>query len=121
MRSEKLVEDWMSMLAEFSPCFTKPGQRRFAALLSGTLLSERRPLVTEIVTALGLQDHWRAMEAFIEEGSWPLEEVERRLAKLVARSGRWGRRRISSAQGHAPLGRQLWAVDDLKVLKAGRK
>ena len=108
MRSEKVVEAWTDMLAEFAPCFTKPGQRRFAALLSGALLCERRPLVTEIVTALGIQHQWRAVEAFVEEGSWPLQEVERKLADLAAGSGRW-------------RGRQLWAVDDLKVLKSGKK
>jgi hypothetical protein len=96
------------MLGEFSPCFTRPGQRRFAALVSGALLSERRPLVTEIVTALGIEDQWRAVEAFVEEGSWPLQKVERKLADLAAQSGRW-------------RGRHLWAVDDLKVLKSGKK
>lgn len=108
MRSQKVVEVWTSMLAEFAPCFTGPGHRHFAALVSGTLLCERRPLVTEIVTALGIQDQWRAVEAFVEQGSWPLEEVERKLADLAAGSGRW-------------RGRQLWAVDDLKVLKSGKK
>ena len=111
----------MSMLAEFSPCFTRPGQRRFAQLVSGALLSERRPLVTEIVTALGIQDQWRAVEAFVEEGSWPLEEVEGKLAKLAAGSGRWRGRPIDCAQGREPVERQLWAVDDLKVLKSGKK
>jgi len=119
--AEQGVEVWRSMLGELSPCFTRPGQRRFAALVSGALLSERRPLVTEIVTALGLQDHWRAVEAFVEEGSWPLEEVERKLAKLAADSGRWRGRPIDCAQGREPVERQLWAVDDLKVLKSGKK
>lgn len=131
MESGKVVEVWSSMLADFAPCFTRPGQRRFAALVSGALLSERRPLVTEIVTALGIQDQWRAVEAFVEEGSWPLEEVEGKLAKLAAGSGRWRRRPIDCApfgsgpqgrrQGREPVQRQLWAVDDLKVLKSGKK
>ena len=108
MKSEKVLRMWMSMLGEFSPCFTKPGQRRFAALLSGGLLCERRPLVTEIVTALGLENQWRAVEAFIEEGSWPLLDVENVLSKMAAPSARWH-------------GRQMWAVDDLKVLKSGKK
>lgn len=108
MQNEKVVEVWMDMVAEFAPCFTGPGQRRFAALVSGALLSERRPLVTEIVTALSLQEHWRAMEAFVEEGSWPLRKVEGALAGLACGSGRF-------------KGRLLWAVDDLKVLKSGRK
>jgi hypothetical protein len=108
LRSEKVVEVWMDMLGEFAPSFTKPGQRRFAALLTGALLAERRPLVTEIVTALGLENQWRALEAFIEQGRWPLGQVETTLARMAARSGRWH-------------GRQVWSVDDLKVLKSGKK
>jgi len=108
LRSEKVVEVWMDMLGEFAPCFTRPGQRRFAALLTGALLAERRPLVTEIVTALGLQNQWRAVEAFVEQGRWPLGQVERTLARMAAQSGRWH-------------GRQIWSVDDLKVLKWGKK
>lgn len=108
MKSEKVVGMWMNMLGEFAPCFTKPGQRRFGALLTGGLLCERRPLVTEIVTALGLESQWRAVESFIEYGSWPAGQVEEVLARMAAPSGRW-------------QGRQLWAVDDLKVLKSGKK
>ena len=107
MKSEKVVRMWMSMLADFAPCFTRPGRGRFAALLTGTLLAERRPLVTEIVTALGLQDQWRAVEAFIEQGRWPLGQVERTVSMMAAKSGRWH-------------DRQIWSVDDLKVLKSGK-
>ena len=108
MKSEEVVRMWMNMLGEFAPCFTKPGQRRFATLVSGALLCERRALVTEIVTALGLERQWRAVESFVEYGAWPLREVEQRLVKMAAPPARW-------------QGRQVWAVDDLKVLKSGKK
>jgi hypothetical protein len=104
----EVVEAWMSLLDEFSSCFTEPGRRRFGALATGALLCERRPLVTEIVSALGLESQWRAVEAFLEHGAWPVGRVEDVLAQLAAACGRSGER-------------QIWAVDDLKVLKCGKK
>jgi hypothetical protein len=98
----------MSLLGQFDCCFTAPGRRRFAALTSGALLCEGRPLVTEIVTALGLQNQWRSVEAFLEYGAWPLEQVEGVLARVAAACARSEER-------------QVWAVDDLKVLKSGKK
>ena len=108
MNGPEVVEAWMSLLSEFDCCFTTAGSRRFRALLTGSVLCERRPLVTEIVTALGLQEQWRSVEAFVEYGAWPLEEVEEVLAQIAAPTSRLG-------------GRQIWAVDDLKVLKSGKK
>lgn len=108
MKNEKVVGMWTDLLGQFAPCFTEPGEHRFGALLTGTLLCERRPLVTEIVTALGLQSQWRAVESFLEYGKWPVHQVEGVLARMAAPSGRW-------------RGRQVWAIDDLKVLKSGKK
>jgi hypothetical protein len=110
MESREVVGMWMSLVSEFTPCFTRPSQRRFAALLTGALLSECRPLVTEIVTALGLEKQWRALEAFVEYGAWPADQIERTLCEIAARTAPPGEH-----------GRQLWAVDDLKVLKSGKK
>jgi hypothetical protein len=108
MESREVVGMWMSLVSEFTPCFTKPGQRRFAALLTGALLAGRRPLVSEIVTALGAENQWRAAEAFLEYGRWPLRQLEQTLAGAAAPLARWH-------------GRGLWAVDDLKTLKDGKK
>jgi len=104
----EVVEAWMSLLGEFDSCFTRPGRRRFGALATGALLCERRPLVSEIVSALGLESQWRAVEAFLEYGAWPLERLEEVLAQVGAAFARSGER-------------QIWAVDDLKVLKCGKK
>jgi hypothetical protein len=104
----EVVDAWMTVLDEFSSCFTERGRRRFDALATGALLCERRPLVTEIVSALGLENQWRSVEAFLEYGAWPLEEVERVLARMAARCARSGEH-------------QIWALDDLKVLKCGKK
>ena len=108
MDRQEVVEAWMSLLDEFSFCFTEPGRRRFAALATGALLCEGRPVVTEIVSALALESQWRSVEAFLEYGAWPLEELECALAQMAFSCARW--------QEH-----QIWALDDLKVLKSGRK
>lgn len=107
MKAEMLVDTWLGMLSELTPCFTEPGGRRFAALLTGALLAERRPLVTEIVTALGLESQWRAAEAFVEYGRWPVGEIEKALCRMAAPAARWH-------------GRQIWATDDMKTLKTGK-
>jgi hypothetical protein len=61
-----------------------------------------------MVTALDCQEQWRATEWFMEEGKWPTEEVEKELCKMTKPSGRkWGR--------------QIWALDDMKALKNGKK
>src|SRR3990172_7624085 len=108
MDRREVVEAWMSLLDEFSFCFTEPGRRRFAALATGALLCERRPLVTEIVSALALESQWRSVEAFLEYGAWPLEQIEGALTRMASAAAPSGQRRI-------------WALDDLKVLKSGKK
>jgi hypothetical protein len=109
MNGQEVVEAWMSLLAEFDSCFTRPGRCRFRALATGALLCERRPLVSEIISALGLQSQWRSVEAFLECGAWPLEQLEDVLARTAALGARCGGRR------------HVWALDDLKVLKSGKK
>jgi len=94
MDAQEVVEAWMSLLDEFSFCFTEPGKRR--------------PLVTQIVSALGLQSQWRSVEAFLEYGAWPPQQIEGTLARMAGACARSGQR-------------QIWAVDDLKVLKCGKK
>ena len=108
MDTAKVADVWLDFVARFSDCFTRPGTAHFGALLTGGLLAERRPLVTEIVTALNCQKQWRAAEWFLEEGKWPTRQVEERLCEMAAPAGRrWGR--------------QVWAVDDMKALKNGKK
>ena len=112
MNGQEVVEAWMSLLGEFDSCFTSPGWHRFRQLAAGALLCERRPLVSEIITALGLESQWRSVEAFLERGAWPLGQVEDVIARTAAAGARCGggRRR-----------RRIWALDDLKVLKSGKK
>jgi hypothetical protein len=106
MKNEQVSRIWTGLLGRFASCFTEPGMIRFSQLATGTPLAQDRPLTTDIVTALGLPQHWRALEFFLEEGAWPTESVENVLAEMAAPSGRRS-------------GRQLWALDDTKVLKCG--
>lgn len=107
MDSQNLAESWMSQVSEFAMPFTEPGWRHFAVYLTGSLLAERRPLVTEMITALSMENHWRAAEWFLEKGKWPERWIEGKLAEIASPHCRW-------------RGRNLWAVDDLKALKTGR-
>lgn len=107
MNVPQFVDAWTGLVGEFQSSFTQPGGAHFGALLTGGLLAERRPLVTEIVSGLDRQAQWRVTEWFLEEGRWPTAEVESRLCGMAAPSGR-------------ACGRQIWAADDMKALKSGK-
>ena len=110
----EVVEAWMSLLDEFSWCFTEPGRRRFGALATGGLLCERRPLVSEIVSALGLESQWRAVEAFLEYGAWPVGRVEEVLAQVAAACARSAERQIWALS--RPEGAQMRQEDMGRLL-----
>jgi len=106
---EMAVTDiWFELLSEFSGRFTGPGYSKFVCLTSGSVLAERRPLVTEIVTSASMENNWRAMEWFLENGRWPEDQIERKLS--------------AKASVHCKFkGRNIWALDDTKVYKTGKK
>lgn len=101
-----VVDLWTQLLGELSGPFTVPGTVHFASLLTGGALARPRPLVTEIVTALGRQKQWRATEWFLEKGKWPTDRTESTLCSMAAQ---------------APGQRQVWSVDDMKALKSGKQ
>ena len=106
---ETAVTDiWFELLSEFSGRFTGPGYSKFVCLTSGSVLAERRPLVTEIVTAASMENNWRAVEWFMENGRWPEDQIEHKLS--------------AKASVHCKFkGRNIWALDDTKVYKTGKK
>jgi hypothetical protein len=94
---------WQSLLEDFRPQFTQGGWVRFAEWATGMVLANEEHTVTQILTAMGLESRWRALESFVEYGSWDREAVERQLMRTIDRREprRWGKYRV-------------WAVDDTK-------
>jgi len=74
---------WQSLLREFQPEFTRGGWVRFVDWVTGTVLCDEEHTVTQILTSVGLESRWRAVEAFVEYGSWDRPAVERRLMRVI--------------------------------------
>lgn len=85
--------EWQSLLSEFREAFTLGGWARFVQWVTGTVLCPEEHTITQILTALGLEEQWRNVEHFAEYGSWDRERVERQLMRLVEQEhpSRWGR------------------------------
>ena len=77
---------WQSLLQEFQSTFTCGGWSRFVEWTTGTVLCDEEHTVTQILTSMGLESHWQAMEAFVEYGSWDRNQVERELMGLIEQS-----------------------------------
>lgn len=88
-----LWSEWQSLLFGFREVFTLGGWARFAQWVTGTVLCDEEHTITQILTALGLEDQWRNLEHFAEYGSWDRDAVERALMRLVEQEhpARWGR------------------------------
>jgi hypothetical protein len=85
--------EWQSLLSGFREVFTLGGWARFAQWVSGTVLCPEEHTITQILTALGLEEQWRNVEHFAEYGSWDRGRVERQLMRVVEQEhpSRWGR------------------------------
>ncbi len=85
--------EWQSLLSGFREAFTLGGWARFVQWVTGTVLCPEEHTITQILTALGLEEQWRNVEHFAEYGSWDRERVERQLMRTVEQEhpSRWGR------------------------------
>lgn len=101
---------WVSLLSAFAPVFTRPGWVRFVQWVTGMVLCWEEHTLTQILTALGLESRWRALEHFAEYGAWDPEAVERQMLRVIeqARPARWDRY-------HAI------AIDDTKLHRTSKK
>jgi len=95
---------WQESFARFRPVFTEPGFRRFLEWVTGLVVDPEEHTVTQALTGLGLEDHWMALERFVERGRWETERVE---------SATW--RTIAETWPEPWRGYAVVAVDDTKV------
>lgn len=86
---------WLSLLIPFAPIFTRPGWARFVQWVTGMIVCHEEHTISQILTALGLESHWRRFEHFAEYGAWDPGAVERHMLRLIEqeRKARWGRYR----------------------------
>jgi hypothetical protein len=90
---KRLWSEWQLLLAGFQEVFTLGGWPRFAQWVTGTVLCPEEHTITQILTAIGLEDQWRNVEHFAEYGAWDREAVERALMRTVEQEhpARWER------------------------------
>jgi DDE superfamily endonuclease len=101
---------WLSLLSAFAPAFTRPGWVRFVQWVTGMVLAWEEHTITQILTALGLEERWRVLEHFAEYGAWDRESVERHTRRLLEqeRPVRWGQ--------YHPV-----ALDDTKLHRTSKR
>ena len=101
---------WLSLLSAFTPVFTRPGWVRFVQWVTGMVLCWEEHTLTQILTALGLESRWRALEHCAAYGAWDREAVERHLLRVIEQKqpARWGR--------YHPV-----AVDDTKLHRTSKQ
>lgn len=94
---------WQSLLKEFQPQFTRGGWIRFVDWTTGMILCDEEHTITQILTSMGMESRWRALEAFVEYGSWDRNVVERQLMRV-----------IEDSQPTPFAGYRVVAIDDTK-------
>lgn len=78
-----LVRLWRQLLTPFAWVLTQPGFARFAQWVTGTVLAWEEHTITQILTALDLEDRWRVVERFAEYGAFRRDAVERQTRRLI--------------------------------------
>jgi hypothetical protein len=83
---------WLALLRPFADSFTRPGWVRFVQWVTGMVLCWEEHIITQLLTALGLESRWRVLEHFAEYGAWDREAVERHTLRRIEqdRPARWG-------------------------------
>ena len=77
------VRLWRQLLTPFGFVLTQPGFARFAQWVTGTVLADEEHTITQILTSLGMEDRWRAVEHFAEYGAFRRGSVEGQTRRLI--------------------------------------
>ena len=88
----QLWDEWQVLVKAYARVFTRPGWVRFVQWVTGMIRCWEEHTLTQILTALGLESRWRALEHFAEYGVWDRTAVERETLPLIERErpARWG-------------------------------
>lgn len=77
------VRLWRQLLRPYALVLTQPGFARFAQWVTGTVLAWEEHTITQILTALDMEDRWRVVERFAEYGAFRTDAVERQTRRLI--------------------------------------
>jgi hypothetical protein len=82
-----IVASFVTLLQEFSVCFTTPSMASFVTLMAGWVLDLRRHTVTEVVRAAGAvgHKHISSYHRFFSRARWTTDEIGLTLAALLIR------------------------------------
>jgi DDE superfamily endonuclease len=104
MQATQLWSHWQDLLLPCAAAFTAPGWRRFLEWATGLVLNVEEHTITQSLVGLGQTQDWKALESFVEYGSWDGDALERVTAQL-----------LDHAPGRIWHGYRVWAGDDTKV------
>jgi DDE superfamily endonuclease len=110
VQTKRLWSLWQALLVGMAVGFaTAVGRRRFVEWVTGLALNVEEHTVTQSLVGLERVGDWKALESFVEYGSWPDE----RLPLAVG----WA---VDQAPGRRWHGYRVWAGDDTKVHRTSK-
>src|SRR6266851_3647196 len=110
MQANRLWSLWQALVLGIACGFaTAVGRRRFVEWVTGLALNVEEHTVTQSLVGLDRARDWKALESFVEYGSWPDE----RLPLAVG----WA---VEQAPGRLWHGYRVWAGDDTKVHRTSK-
>lgn len=85
-------DGWQALMGAVAMGCTRPGWVRVVHWGTGMVLCWEEHTVPQLVTALGRESRWRALEHCAEYGAWDRTAVERETRRLIERErpARWG-------------------------------
>jgi hypothetical protein len=104
MKATSLWAMWQGLVLSCALGFTPVGRARFLQWVTGLVLTVEEHTVTQSLVGLNAPDDWKALESFVEYGSWDLPLLQQATAQLAA-----------PAQDHLFFGYHVIAGDDTKV------
>jgi hypothetical protein len=105
VQAKRLWSLWQALVLSIGVGFTTAiGQRRFVEWVTGLALNVEEHTITQSLIGLDRVADWKALEAFVEYGSWPDTLLPLALGWAVAK-----------APGRVWQGYRVWAGDDTKV------
>src|SRR6266849_730674 len=110
MQANRLWSLWQALVLGIACGFaTAVGRRRFVEWVTVLALNVEEHTVTQSLVGLDRARDWKALESFVEYGSWPDE----RLPLAVG----WA---VEQAPGRLWHGYRVWAGDDTKVHRTSK-